>query len=649
MCLIVAFLSKAAMAQPRLPLGDEGASRGSCDIRSGNDSGTATLRDRIDRFNQGHECLFDIFFTFDNQTISLKSPLILGDVYEWEDKATGDWFRTAMSLQHPDPDGLTTGTRIDGAGYDGLPLKLVLDASGFTSVPPAQQPFLDPRIAQADRLCAVMVVGGVNSFQRIQNLTIRAQSKKQMICDELGNSLLEAAVPFPPNSLRHRECLAGSLSKDCDFKSLVWARPPVDYGSQLGAAIDVSSDKNNVGGLSAVRDGDHDGISDDFDEDWDNDKILNPDDNCPGVHNPGQEDFDKGHDKEQKGDACDPDDDDDGIADAGDNCLFLSNAGQTNGDKDSLGDDCDGDRDGDIVPNDMDPCPDEEGEIFLMGCPELGYCFSPTKKTVASKMGGDEDKDGLDTACDDWDKPIVVEKVVEKVVEVEKIVEKIVEVPVEKIVEKVVEKIVEIPVEKIVEKLVEVPVDRIVEKVVEVPVEKIVERIVEVPVPSVSTGAADADQDGLEDWLEDGAVFCTSSTNVDTDGDGLKDGEEVRGPTYQGGLGPCHPDVDGDRVCDGAGAVEGVCRPAEEGKGDNCPFVRNPDQADADGDGAGDACGGDSDGDGVADLDEAGRPLDNCPFLDNPSQHDEDKDGVGDACDVSFAVSAVSGCQLLRE
>lgn len=59
---------------------------------------------------------------------------------------------------------------------------------------------------------------------------------------------------------------------------------------------------------------------------------------------------------------------------------------------------------------------------------------------------------------------------------------------------------------------------------------------------------------------------------------------------------------------------------------DNCVDVYNPDQADIDGNGRGDACD-DWDRDGILNY------MDNCPHHPNRNQLDTDGDGIGDVCD----------------
>ncbi|XP_039614306.1 thrombospondin-4a [Polypterus senegalus] len=60
---------------------------------------------------------------------------------------------------------------------------------------------------------------------------------------------------------------------------------------------------------------------------------------------------------------------------------------------------------------------------------------------------------------------------------------------------------------------------------------------------------------------------------------------------------------------------------------DNCRHAVNPDQKDTDNDGKGDICDNDMDGDGITNF------LDNCQRVPNRDQKDRDNDGVGDACD----------------
>jgi hypothetical protein len=103
--------------------------------------------------------------------------------------------------------------------------------------------------------------------------------------------------------------------------------------------------------------------------------------------------------------------------------------------------------------------------------------------------------------------------------------------------------------------------------------------------------------------------------SLDTDGDGISDDGDDSGTV-------------GDNLCTG-GEVNNC--------DDNCFKIENPDQADADGDGVGDACDNcldvanidqiDGDGDGVGDV------CDNCSADFNPDQANLDRDPSGDLCD----------------
>lgn len=101
--------------------------------------------------------------------------------------------------------------------------------------------------------------------------------------------------------------------------------------------------------------------------DDDDDGIVDVNDNCPAVANPGQEDGDS-----------------DGVGDACDNCPSLPNPNQADCDADGIGDACDPDTDNDGVPNASDACPNTPNcSVDATGRPKLD-------------MNNDCNVDGLD-------------------------------------------------------------------------------------------------------------------------------------------------------------------------------------------------------------------------------------------------------------
>ena len=118
---------------------------------------------------------------------------------------------------------------------------------------------------------------------------------------------------------------------------------------------------------------DGDLVGDTCDDDLDGDGVLNADDLCAEVNDPLQNDTDG----DGLGDACDDDMDDDGVPNVEDNCPLVANPDQANDDPDAWGDLCDDDDDADGVRNTWDNC-----------------------VSVANDSQDDSDGDGLGDACD---------------------------------------------------------------------------------------------------------------------------------------------------------------------------------------------------------------------------------------------------------
>jgi hypothetical protein len=99
--------------------------------------------------------------------------------------------------------------------------------------------------------------------------------------------------------------------------------------------------------------------------------------------------------------------------------------------------------------------------------------------------------------------------------------------------------------------------------------------------------------------------------------------------------GSCEPGVSTlDPDCDGWYNLNASLSEADFYRNrDNCPAHFNPDQADRDDDGKGDACDSCSATPDDADCDGRANAIDNCPTEANPGWADQDSDGIGDACD----------------
>ena len=138
---------------------------------------------------------------------------------------------------------------------------------------------------------------------------------------------------------------------------------------------------------------------------------------------------------------------------------------------------------------------------------------------------------------------------------------------------------------------------------------------------------ADSDKDGLPDDTDN----CPNTSNLDqADFDGDGDGDV------------CDSDDDNDGIVD-----------------DQDAFPLDPTEwIDTDGDGIGNAADTDDDNDGILDNEDAfpndpnewadsdndnvGDNMDNCPNIYNPDQADSDGDGIGDACKVDLTTGLVA-------
>ena len=154
-------------------------------------------------------------------------------------------------------------------------------------------------------------------------------------------------------------------------------------------------------------------------------------------------------------------------------------------------------------------------------------------------------------------------------------------------------------------------------------------------------GDADYDKDGLTNSRE--KAIGTDPYNPDTDGDGLKDGEEVY--TYH--TDPLKPDTDGDNLTDYDEIFKYKTNPVNAdtdsdklNDGEEIARKTDPNNADTDGDKLldgdevlvykTDPLNPDTDGDGLSDGDEV------LKYNTNPKAKDTDEDGLSDGDEVNI-------------
>ncbi len=327
------------------------------------------------------------------------------------------------------------------------------------------------------------------------------------------------------------------------------------------------------------------------------------------------------------GDACDPDDDGDGICDPGvvnsvctgsDNCPLTYNPDQADGDANGLGDACDVDSDGDGIQDGLDLCPmivtslcDPEDPEMACGAGE-GNCqvvdrgWDPDAGTegdwvevMRCSAHPDGDGDGLGDLCD----PCPADAEHNEDADEDGIGDACGD---------------NCPLDGNTIACQEdadctllgdadycIFNDRVEEELLGVCAGQLDTDLDSIGDPCDS----DDDNDGNEDWI-DNCPLAANAEQEDGDGDGVGD------------------------VCD------------------NCPTLPN-DQSDVDMDGVGDVCDDDADEDGILnDGDASGvagdNPCmggavdtcdDNCPVVANADQADANGNGIGDACEAADVVT----------